>query len=287
MSANSERAGTDSALPTGFWVDPHLPRMLQPPAGSVNDGVGLDFSAVAVAMWPPPLPPAHPREALLGPYLEFLDLVRGCFPVDEDLEPSADKGGMAPVYLYPPQHLHVTVATMHRFDAATTGEERTAMAAAFPDLLRRASRRPRWPGAGTRMRFRLKSARLGERAGILLWEETTGALTDIRKCLKEEYGENHMREVLGGIRVGSSPSGDALGGFSVPDIVHSTFVRFGAPVKSDAVEVRERFGRVLVRLPEIFKMVEVEANAVRLACERTPYMHVPCDDVHVLQSVEL
>ena len=25
----------------------------------------------------------------------------------------------------------------------------------------------------------------------------------------------------------------------------------------------------------------------QLACERTPYMHVPCDDVHVLQSVEL
>jgi hypothetical protein len=76
-----------------------------------------------------------------------------------------------------------------------------------------------------------------------------------------------------------------LDGLDVPPIIHSTFLRFRSPPRTDGASMQERFQADVVSvlgelLPHPFRV-----PVATLVCERTPYMHVPFDDRHVLATI--
>lgn len=279
-----------------YWVDPHLPR-IAPYLREKNDAVqdphptrGDDFSCVLIVMWPPPLDvnvhvqnhqerPA--RETLREAYGRFMSEVTECFgPGDLDAGPDTSSSNLPPVYTYTPECLHVTVATLHRFDVPTTPEERKVMPNIYTDLFQRAAERRNWPAKRSKMRFVVESARIGEKAGILLWKETTGNLQRVRDCVAEEHAASY-KDIVNAVGEGSAKS------FQIPNIVHSTFLRFAGPPKTDWNEMQSKFAPVQGKVEEVFRGCVVETDVVRLVCERRPYMHIPCDEEHVFATVAL
>ena len=114
-----------------YWVDSHLPRIVPYLRQKVNgqdsnEARGDDFSCVLITMWPPPLDDAKvgnnqqaAQRTLREAYKRFVSEMANCF-VPDDLKPDPDTN-LPRVFTYTPECLHITVATLHRFDVPTTG----------------------------------------------------------------------------------------------------------------------------------------------------------------------
>ena len=271
-----------------YWVDPHLPRIVpylcQSGAGhDSNKASGEDFSSVLITMWPPPLDAkvdddARASTTLREAYGGFMSEVSKCFDPD-DLEAESEKK-LPHVYTYTPECLHITVATLHRFDVPTSPKEREDMQNIYTTLFQRAAKRSNWPPKGSKMKFTVDSTRIGEKAGILLWKETTGNLQKIRDCVAYEHAACYDDIVK---TVGE----DSAKSFQIPNIMHSTFLRFADLPKTNWATMQNEFFKVQEKLDAIFGDLVVETDVVRLACERRPYMHIPCDEEHVFGTVQL
>ena len=273
-----------------YWVDPHLPRtvpyLCQDNGRDPNEARGDDFSCVLITMWPPPLDDAKvgnnqqsAKRTLREAYKRFVTEVANCFiPDDFGADPDTN---LPRVYIYTPECLHITVATLHRFDVPTTPKERKVMQKIYTDLLQRAAKRPNWPAEGSKMKFAVDSTRIGEKAGILLWKEITGNLQKMRDCVAKEHAASYDDIVKA---VGE----DSANSFQIPNIVHSTFMRFADAPKTDWDKMQAEFAKVQERVTDnIFGDLVVETDVVRLVCERRPYMHIPCDEEHVFETVKL
>ena len=247
------------------------------------------FGLVLVANWPP-----SPTSDMEGPYQDFLGAVKSCFR-DEDVVAAATSSdttstdstaSLPSVYLYPTRHLHITVATFvpatkivgkNNTNSFSTKELRDAKRAQALDLLQAASKLPEWPTEP--LQLVVDSAQIGKRAGILLWKDLSGGIAAIRNCLRTASTE------------ASIPI--------IPGIIHSTFLRFSRTPQTPGEKVQEAFeSKIKGRLGTDFfhdadsttssrKPLVLRANTVKLACESTPYMHIPKDDEHVLWSTEL
>jgi hypothetical protein len=224
-----------------FQADP----LIQAIFNKDRDYVGF----VLVAGWPP-----QPESN--APYSTFIESVKECFdPVDLD-------GDRPAVYLYPPPFLHVTIATFLPIQTAQEGGSLLESSRqAWTELVSAASQHPDWPTSP--LQLEIDAAQIGTKAGILLWKETTGGLQAMRTCLANEAPKR-------GIKI-----------HNIPGIIHSSFLRFSRVPSTAGATVQERFqSKVLPKLKDIFSQPSV-AKDVKLACERTPYMHIPNDSEHV------
>eukprot|EP00978_Attheya_sp_CCMP212_P015218 scaffold39179_cov50-Attheya_sp.AAC.8 len=271
--------GQTIAIVQAFESDPFVIKATYP-------GVGTEFGLVLVAGWPPDL-------TLLGPsYHRFLTLVRSCFDETDIVHPQ-DKDALPAAYLYPPKHLHVTVAMCHRYtnglgleneddddsSTITRVDQENQRIEFWKQVIHKASQRTGWPTAP--FRLRLDRAQIGSKAGILVWEETTGGMAAMRQCISDQVAE-----------LKSMPSSDLFSTYyyetlAIPNIVHSTFLRFSQIPKTNATTVQSRFQQmVLPQLSSLFPD-ELEVDTCTLVCARTPYMHIPYDEHHVMDVYNL
>ena len=195
------------------------------------------------------------------PYSSLLEAVQQCFD-------DSDFGDTPNVYLYPSKYLHVTVATLYPTVRKTEDNmEYSKLNADYTALVHAASKRAEWPS--TPLKLKIDSTQLGSKAGILLWEETTGGIRQMRVCLEEEAKLRNMTI------------------HSVPPIVHTTYLRFKDVPNSNGVDTQERFQSLVVpRIREFFRD-EIKVDTAKLVYETTPYMHVPDDTEHVFASISL
>jgi hypothetical protein len=263
---------SSSSLPkdgpaTNFEADPYL-RMLVNNILEDTSSKGPDddsFSLVLVVGWPPNL------DEIGHPYRELKQLVQKCF--DE----SDVNGPDAAVYFNPPECLHITVATLHSHTLDTKGSEtRQKLNRHWTKVVRAAAKRSTWPKVPLQIHF--ESSQIGSRAGILLWKETTGGIHAMRQCIIDEV--HTEREFL--IHAGIDPST-----LMVPNIVHSTYLRFNKVPVTPAHVVQSRYSEFVVpKLKQLFSEKRILPEA-RLACELVPFMHFPNDSEHVLGVFEL
>jgi hypothetical protein len=225
-----------------FQADPIVQALFNNDRGYVG--------VVLVAGWPP-------QKEINAPYSTFIDSVKECFdPVDLDSDRPA-------VYLYPPQFLHVTIATfIPNLTVQEGGSLFESSREAWIELVSTtASQHPDWPTSP--LQLEIDAAQIGTKAGILLWKETTGGLELMRTCLANEALKSGMKIP------------------KIPGIIHSSFLRFSKVPFTDGATVQERFqSKVLPRLNDIFSQTFVAKDA-KLVWERTPYMHIPNDSEHV------
>jgi hypothetical protein len=263
-----------------FEADPLVPDIF---TGEDGDYFGL----VLVTNWP-----VSPLDVMDDPYRRFLAAVRSCFR-DEDVSPSdAHPASLPAVYLYPTEHLHVTLASFHRPTKVAdspelSGDAQRAKKRKALELVRSASKLPGWPKEP--LRLVVDSAQIGTRAGILLWKDLSGGVDAIRNCLREALDD------AGG------PAGGKPTDASIPGIIHSTFLRFTGVPETPGEDVQVAFGSRGLAAPaeEYFRAsggdataatgapLVLRADTVRLVSESVPYMHLPNDDEHVLWTAEL
>lgn len=135
-------------------------------------------------------------------------------------------------YLYPFNALHVTISTPapfpHPGHAKWSTQEREAYREAWQAVLSD----PTPCTSPTPFKLKVKSLKFSpDGTGIILWEDPSGAMGEVRKCIAA--------------RVASHPAWDAIpaargllptSGFKTPSIVHSTILRLALPRDPDVSE---------------------------------------------------
>jgi hypothetical protein len=260
----STKSGPRDGPATTFQADPLANELV---AWKTNgDACKPDtFGLVLVVGWPPNL------GEVKAPHESLLRCIRKCFD-SEDLE-----GSNAPVYLYGPECLHVTIATLHSVLIGTKDpREREKISKYWRKTVVSASRRPEWPKSP--LKLTIKSSQIGSAAGILLWNELTGGAEAMRKCVADEVTDNRSELQAVGICV------DTL---QIPNILHTTFLRFNRVPATKGETVQARFREyVLPKLEGMFSY-PITFRDARLVCEKVPYMHIPDDSDHVLETFHL
>ena len=95
-------------------------------------------------------------------------------------------------------------------------QRRLDIANFWKSVLLQASASPDWPKRP--LELELDSARIGNRAGILLWKERTGGLFQMRSCLEDAAAAVSNPEESLSFRFSQH--------LKIPNIVHTTFVRY-------------------------------------------------------------
>lgn len=271
--------GITKNLSTGVRDGPAISFEADPlVAHLVEDGVIKcpTFFLVFVAGWPPDL------DQLETPYSRFRQAVEECWDQSDLLETKDVDGNKvpAPVYIYPVEYLHVTVATFYRrtnsLEPFPDDKEQQIKINAWKQVVQKATQLEDWPTAP--LKLCIESCQIGIRAGILLWKETTGGMEAMRRCLKtvtmELDKEGWFRHY----------PGVAASSLDIPGIIHSTFLRFYSVPTTPGQAVQKRFREKVVSHLSSFFPDPIEVPVSKLVCEKTPYMHIPHDDQHVFAT---
>jgi hypothetical protein len=142
------------------------------------------------------------------------------------------------VYLYPTDSLHITIATLYHVHKKHRARYYDELTKRYVDLVKAASRPKclnRIEGGSSvqsppQLKMQLELVQLGQKAGILLWNDKSGQINAMRDCLRKVAVER-------GIEI-----------HSIPNIVHSTFLRFAnEPMHSGSgEEVQQKFQSIVV-----------------------------------------
>lgn len=262
-----------------------------------DETLGSQFGLVFVAGWPPPSTIISTTDINMNinesksednaeskneidfdyirkyPYQKFQNHIKECFN-----EGDCDSESQIPpaVYLYPPECLHITIATLHQpsLPKPSSLAERNFIKNFWNTTMEKASQHPDWPNHS--MKLRISSAQIGKSAGILLWDETTGGLDAIRICLRETIEQAQYSP--------DSFEAKLAENLSIPLIVHTTFLRFSSKPEADGIWIQTQFSQHVLPYLNAFFSKEVIVKNAAVVCETIPYMHIPNDSNHVLQT---
>ena len=219
---------------------------------------------VLVAGWP------HKPDFIQAQYNEFIQLIKKCFD-QEDLETKND-GILPAVYLYPSEALHVTIATLSPHIPSITASDLSHIQHLFQSILTKASQLPIWPNKP--LRLQISSSQIGIKAGILQWEETTGGILSMRSSIRQiiqDCQSTHSQRDL-----------DIMSKVFIPNIVHSSILRFSKVPQTSGRVVQERFEKLVKPFLKEYFADEVVLDSVIFVRERTVFMHIPKDHNHIL-----
>ncbi|KAI9022465.1 hypothetical protein DFJ74DRAFT_91985 [Hyaloraphidium curvatum] len=172
------------------------------------------------------------------------------------------------VHLYPDHAMHITAASPVPFTVNSLedlGEREViqdAWTRAFAEYI---PRHPDWP----REPFEIVFVRpvLDPAAGYFWAEDASGSVTRLRKVIGDA-----QRDFIPRCQ-GMSPETLAKAAFKIPQIIHSTFLRFGSAVASSPLsgdDIRMWFEEAAARA---WTPCSIRVDDVRLVLETEPYMH--------------
>eukprot|EP00927_Polykrikos_kofoidii_P066474 TRINITY_DN62077_c0_g1_i1.p1 TRINITY_DN62077_c0_g1~~TRINITY_DN62077_c0_g1_i1.p1 ORF type:complete len:244 (+),score=40.44 TRINITY_DN62077_c0_g1_i1:96-827(+) len=186
-------------------------------------------------------------------------------------------------YLYPGSTLHCTICTFRAFTVGNmSAEMREVECARWQPVLRQARTSERWPCGP--FRLRMTRPTLEGSAAIFHYEDLDGAVKNMRECLKDAIeaaggcaaiggGDRSLGRPLLGAGPGEPPP-------HIPDILHSTILRWAAEPSCERSEVAAAFDRVA----EQWEPLDVVVTCARAVFEDVPYMHMPSEEGHVWWS---
>lgn len=310
MSSSDKNKPRDENSNGAFEEDKWIHHLLNNNNNSSEKEGEICFGIVLVANWP--------NKNLSTPYRDkFLPKIKTYFePEDFDCDNNNNDNSVRipAVYLYPPSTLHVTICTFHPFtapynDIISSDQEESCFpskeefSAMCTEIMNASFARSDWPKKT--FNLELNKVHVGVKAGILLWNEND-AVNKMRQIIKEEYDSYTKKKE-------TTKDNSILPPLIIPGIIHTTFMRFGRKPKSDRMNIVKRFEtdgdeirRYFNKSDNYFKNDSssnkhdndndnigdesngrIEVDSVRLVCERSPYMHVPMDERHVLTSFEV
>ena len=242
MQTNQAKAAQDAAAADDFQVDPLVQCLFR--EGHTAPGYTLPL----IAAWP------VDEDQWGDSYAQLLTTFKNCWNPDS----------IKALYLYPLEHLHVTIATCFRdITRDVPSLERTELVDKWRQVLQHAAKLPEWPQKP--LKLVLDSVQVGRVACILLWKDSTGGVQAIRSCLVQAVKDlSHLQ----------------VEPFGIPDIIHTTFCRFVAKPNAQRSVVQEMVAKnVVPRLVDYFPR-PIIVPTCKLVSELRPYMHIPHDDEH-------
>lgn len=246
------------------WVNPIVSRL------SSGDFCEDEFCGLILACsWPMPA-------AVLDQYAIFSAELKTALP--------------SQAYVYPSSTLHCTVCSLRPFTAGPmNAETQDRLKAAWFPVLEAA--KTKWGGEKFRLKMR-KPTLEHTGVGVFRFDDVDGGVAALRAALMAAIEDAGGRAAVGGadrslarpVLGAEEPIlGDAGGaGPHVPDIVHTTLVRWAGEVEEEQA-VFEAFRTVADGWDEI----ELEVDVVQAVLEDRPYMHLPTDGSRVWWTAEL
>lgn len=186
-------------------------------------------------------------------YHQLIDQLRMNFSDDEKQS----------IYLYPIEHLHITISTLYSFKFPWPQSPDKCL-----QHWKECFRKLKQSSHQGRIVLSIDSIQLSKAAGYFLFKDETNGVTQFRES----------------IRTICVPEADQPA-LQTPNIVHTSFLRFiRKPVDGKSLE--EKFHRICSEIFSKTNSICLTIDEVCLAFERHPYMHIDCDDAHVLDIIQ-
>lgn len=240
-------------MSTGKWANPTVARLAQGDLCQVQlegSDAGTEFTGlVLICSWPMP-------KEVVEQYATFSEMLR------QQLPPEA--------YVYPASTLHCTICTMRPFtagpvDAAT----KATLQRIWEPILDAARTMDGWPTQP--FRLRMNAPTLEGSTAIFRFEDSDGAISKMRAALKEaiSMAGGSAAEGAGDRSLSYAPDGVSSVeheiGPHIPDIVHSTAVRWAAEPAD-----REVAASTFAKAAETWAPVEVVVQSAKAVFEDIP-----------------
>lgn len=186
-----------------------------------------------------------------------------------------EAGMPASAYVYPQLTVHCTVATLRPFTAGPlSGGTRVAEADRWSAVLAAARAAPAWPTSP--FDLRMGPPQLEGAAGIVKYEDSSGGIEAMRRCLREAIIAAGGLPAEGGADrshakpLPASPPNEPPA--HIPDIVHSTVLRWAAePTEAELAAAHAAVDRVAAS----WEPLDVPITRCSAVFEARPFMHVP------------
>ena len=206
------------------------------------------FGLIVCALFHQPKPVAFAEF-----YHRLVDQLRSTFTADEKQA----------VYIYPIAHLHITIATLHSFKNAWPPSAEISLAY----WKERFTRLKNAPHQGS-FSLTLNTIELSPAAGYFQFQDHSNGMGLLRRAIEE-----HCQPEMGEPKL------------HVPNIVHSSFLRFVKKLSQPA-QFEEKFVRICKEVLANAADIRLDIKEVCLAYESHPYMHIDCDEAHVLDILK-
>jgi hypothetical protein len=175
-------------------------------------------------------------------------------------------------YVYPASTLHCTVCTLRAFTAGKlTGDAITEAHKRWQVVLEAARASPDWPAGAFKLLMRAPS--LEGAAGIFHYSDVDGAIEKMRTCIRAAIKEAGGLAAEGGKdrskakALPGSPAKDPAP--HIPDIIHSTAVRWSADVPD-----KEKALSAFKAVADKWSPIEISVTAAAAVDESVPFMHI-------------
>lgn len=163
------------------------------------------------------------------------------------------------IYIYPIAYLHITIATLHSFKNAWPQSPENSVTY-WKERFQRLKNTARQGSFS----LTLNTIELSAAAGYFQFQDPSNGMGVFRRAIEE-----HCQP---------EPNGAKL---HVPNIVHTSFLRFVKKLAQPA-QFAEKFHRICKEVFADSAEIRLEIDQACLAYESHPYMHIDCDDAHVL-----
>ncbi|KAL1528537.1 hypothetical protein AB1Y20_009880 [Prymnesium parvum] len=175
-------------------------------------------------------------------------------------------------YVYPAATLHCTIATLRAFTAGRLDEPAGEQARArWTQVLDAARAMPEWPARP--FKLRMNPPTLEGAAAVFRYDDVDGAVERMRTCVRAAIRAHGGVAAEGG---GDRSKAKAIAGSPakepaahIPDIVHSTAVRWTAEVKDRAAAQR-----AFEEVAATWAPIEITASGAWAVQETVPFMHI-------------
>ena len=174
------------------------------------------------------------------------------------------------VHMYPPHALHLTLATLSSFK-----NPHDAYGQALPGPERNHFRRTWARALGEHLRpqvhlgpIKLVAERLelSSAAGFLVFTDPSGRVASIRAAVRLALRTVMLDAIISGLDKRTLNSVQT--GLHIPDIIHSTVLRFAAPPTNPV-----RFQQGFASIAQAWQPIEVQIEVLALVEEIVPFMH--------------
>jgi hypothetical protein len=165
------------------------------------------------------------------------------------------------VYIYPIAHLHITIAVLHSFKHAwPQSPEQCLMDGkkSFEKLKEIFQQKS--------IVLVLDKIELSPAAGYFQFQDVTNGIESLRQSIGQAYLSQSEQSKI-----------------QMPNIVHSTFLRFARKV-DNPILFEEKFHRICNEILVSTPRIRIDIDEICLAFEAHPYMHIECNESHVLDT---
>ena len=206
------------------------------------------FGLIICALFHQPKPPQFTAF-----YHQVLEQLRAKFNDDEKQS----------VYFYPIAHLHITVAIILNFKYSSPQSPEKCLRhwkECFKKLKQYSTKKS--------ITLTLDSINLSKAAGYFEFRD-------------DDHGIEHLRQLIRDICIPE----DGEPSLHIPNIVHTSFMRF-IKKPNDPIKFEEKFHLLCEEILGKTNKIYCEIDEVCLAFEDHPYMHIECDEFHVLDIMK-